>query len=112
MDKLPTSLSFFAGVHLIPSTSMVPNEGSSRKLIQRSNVLLPEPLRPMIQMTSRGATSTEIFLSTCKRPKNLSRSEILRIGIILAISSCEASLNDTLNVTQDDCHDPVNSRSD
>ena len=44
---------------LTPSTSTVPAVGSSRKLMQRSNVLLPEPDRPIRQIVSRGYTSSE-----------------------------------------------------
>ena len=36
------------------SISIVPADGSSRKFMQRKSVLLPEPLRPMMQTTSRG----------------------------------------------------------
>src|SRR5512134_1896227 len=97
---------------LIPSTSIVPNEGSSRKLMQRSRVLFPEPLRPMMQTTSRGETSAEMPLRTCSRPKYLSRFETLTIGIILTIPPGKARLDDALNIGQDDGHDPVEDRRD
>src|SRR6185436_12482472 len=97
----------------MPSTSMVPCEGSSRKLIQRSKVLLPDPLRPIRQTTSRGWISTEIFLSTCKRPKYLSRLETLTIGGMSAISSCQTSLDAALEKSEDQGHDPIkNGRND
>src|SRR5215211_5012386 len=93
---------------------MVPNDGSSRKLMQRSIVLFPDPLRPMMQTTSRGGTSIEIFLSTCRRPKYLSSLEILTIGwlsnAISAISFGEPRLDDALQVRQDKCHQPVKDR--
>src|SRR4030095_5924138 len=90
-----------------PSTSIDPKEGSSRKLIHRNSVLLPEPLRPIIHTTSRGATSTEICFSTCKRPKYLSRLEIRTMGTILSVSFSETAFDDPLNVGQDDRHHPV-----
>src|SRR5919108_1403212 len=106
------SLPFTLVSTFTPSTSIVPNEGSSRKLMQRSKVLLPDPLRPMIQTTSRGATSTEICFSTCKRPKYFSRLEILTMGAISAVSSGKACLDNPLNIRQNDGHHPIKYGSD
>src|SRR5215510_1203286 len=80
--------------------------------MQRSNVLLPEPLRPMRQTTSRGATSSEIFFSTCSRPKYLSRFEILTMGGISAFPFGEAGLDAALQVREHNGHDPIKDGSD
>src|SRR5215207_1643179 len=101
------SFPFAAASTFSPSTSMEPKDGSSRKLMHRNNVLLPEPLRPMIHTSSRGATSTEICFSTCKRPKYLSRLEIRTMGAILSVSSGETAFDDALHIGQDNCHNPV-----
>src|SRR6185295_14488003 len=67
----------------------------------------------MRQTTSRGAILAETLLSTCSRPKYLSRLDIWMMGVISTISSCEASLNNALNISQNDRHDPIkNSRHD
>jgi hypothetical protein len=42
-----------------PSNSMVPLSGRSNPLMQRSSVLFPEPLRPMIAATSPGSTVSD-----------------------------------------------------
>src|SRR5688572_26675613 len=96
----------------MPSTSMEPKDGSSRKLMQRSSVLLPDPLRPMMQTTSRAATSTETCFKTCRRPKYFSRFDILTIGAISAVSPGKACLDNPLNVRQNDGHHPIKYGSD
>ncbi|MNV00357.1 hypothetical protein D3C71_905170 [compost metagenome] len=47
-----------------PLSLMVPLLGCSKKLIQRSKVLLPEPDEPMILMTSPAFASSDIPFST------------------------------------------------
>src|SRR5690606_37772025 len=47
---------------------------ASSPLMQRRNVLLPEPLRPMMAMTSPSATTRLIPRSTTSEPKLLRRS--------------------------------------
>src|SRR5678815_2483540 len=93
-----------------PSTSIVPNEGSSRKLIQRNKVLLPEPLRPIRHTTSRGATSIETSLRTCRRPKYLSSLVTRTIGAILTVSFGKAGFDDALNIREDQRHYPIKER--
>jgi hypothetical protein len=65
---------FLVAETTIPSTSMVPRLGSSRKLMQRRNVLFPEPLRPMMHTTSLGLISSEIPSRTYSLPNHLCRS--------------------------------------
>src|SRR3989304_4839679 len=77
----------------MPSTSMLPCDGSSRKWIQRNKVLLPEPLRPMRQTTCFSGTSRLTLFSTCRRPKYLSRLEIFTMGGMLSLSFSEATLD-------------------
>src|SRR5690349_891602 len=98
------------------STSMVLCEECSCNLTQRYRVLLPEPLRPIRQTTWRSGTSRLIFLRTCNRPKNLSRLEILTMGVfaaILSISLGETFFKTTLQITEDQGHAPIeNGRHD
>ena len=56
-----------------PSRNTIPSLGSSRKLTQRSSVLLPEPLGPTTQIFSPAATSRLIPRRTCRRPNHLCR---------------------------------------
>src|SRR5688572_22285536 len=74
----------------MPSTSIDPWEGSSRKLMQRNKVLFPEPLRPIRQTTCFSGTSRLTLFSTCRRPKYLSRLEIFTMGGMLSLSFREA----------------------
>ena len=55
----------------MPSTSMVPDDGSSRKLMHRSNVLLPDPDRPKMTTTSPLCTSMLMPFRTSRCPKDL-----------------------------------------
>ena len=48
----------------MPSTRMEPPVGSSSRLQQRSNVLLPDPDGPMMKTSSCGATLRSIPRST------------------------------------------------
>jgi hypothetical protein len=49
-------------------------------LMQRRNVLFPDPLAPMIDTTSRGITSMEIPFSTSSDPNVLWRSLMRSTG--------------------------------
>ncbi len=51
-----------------PSTTICPAFGRSRKLMQRRNVLLPEPLAPMMLMTSPARADSDTPLSTSLSP--------------------------------------------
>src|SRR6185295_17192314 len=75
--------------------------------MQRSNVLFPEPLRPIMHTTSRGATSIETCFRTCKRPKYLSSLVICTIGAISAISPGKTAFDTTLQSCQNQRHDPI-----
>ena len=55
-----------------PSISTDPTVGSSRKLMQRSRVVLPLPERPMIMTASRCRTSRSTPRSTWLSPKYFS----------------------------------------
>jgi hypothetical protein len=46
-------MSTFGPIKSTPSTRMEPPDGSSSRLQQRSNVLLPEPDGPMMNTSSR-----------------------------------------------------------
>src|SRR6266481_3173305 len=59
------------GSNGLPSSSMVPLSGRSRPLMQRSRVLFPEPLRPMIATTSPGSTASDTPSSAWCAPKRL-----------------------------------------
>src|SRR3990172_4472148 len=90
-----------------PSTSIVPEDGSSKKLIQRKSVLLPEPLRPMIHTTSLRATSRLISCKTCRRPKILSRLEIFTMLDMLTISFGQVRFYPALEIAEDQGHHPI-----
>jgi NADH:ubiquinone oxidoreductase subunit H len=55
----------------MPQTSMVPLSITSSRSMQRSAVLLPEPLAPMIAIISPLATSNETPFKTWFEPKLL-----------------------------------------
>ena len=55
----------------MPQTSIVPLSICSSRSMQRSAVLLPEPLAPMIAIISPRATSNETPSSTWFEPKRL-----------------------------------------
>src|SRR5512135_2456519 len=85
---------------------MVPADGSSRKLMQRSSVLLPEPLRPMMQTTSRGITSRHMSLRTCSMLNHLCSPSTWTTGSAL-IGFPHASLDPTLDPGRDYGKDPI-----
>ena len=51
------------GSNGLPLNSMVPLSGHSSPLMQRSKVLFPEPLRPIIATTSPGSTASDTSVS-------------------------------------------------
>src|SRR5215204_2951600 len=68
------SMSTSGSVTSIPPTTTFPEVGSSRRLMQRSRVDLPDPDGPMTQTTSPGSTRTSMPRMTSRRPKYLWRS--------------------------------------
>src|SRR6266700_4855847 len=63
-----------------PSIEIDPPVGSSRRLQQRSSVLLPDPEGPMMNPSSCGNTSRSIPRSTSRWPKLLRSPRTSRIG--------------------------------
>src|SRR6516162_9203708 len=59
---------------------IVPCSYSSSRLVQRSSVVLPEPLGPITTTTSPGLTASETSRSTSTTPKRLRRPTISSIG--------------------------------
>src|SRR5437867_3161910 len=60
----------------MPSTRTVPRVGSSRRVMQRSSVLLPDPDGPITMITSPGRTRRFSPLRTSRSPNDLWRSSI------------------------------------
>ena len=65
-----------SGCNSAPATAIRPSSIISRPLMQRSSVLLPEPLLPMMAMTSPGSTSMSMPLRTSLSPKRFFTSVI------------------------------------
>src|SRR3954452_20170971 len=63
-----------------PSTKIAPLSGRSSWLMQRRNVLLPEPEGPMMHDTSPRGTSSETPASACSAPKYLCTSTAVTIA--------------------------------
>src|SRR3954454_949820 len=63
-----------------PSTKIAPLSGRSSWLMQRRNVLLPEPEGPMMHRTSPRGTSSETPASACSAPKYLCTSTAATIA--------------------------------
>ena len=59
---------------------MLPLLGISRKLMQRRNVLLPEPEAPIIDTTSPSWAVSETPFNTSKTPKFLCKSSTTTAG--------------------------------
>src|SRR3990170_646746 len=68
------STSISGSVMSMPSISTLPAVGTSRRLMQRSNVDLPDPDGPITQTTSPVSTRKSIPLSTSRSPKCLCSS--------------------------------------
>src|SRR5476649_696550 len=64
-----------------PSNSIVPRSGRSRPLMQRSSVLFPEPLRPMIATTSPGSIESDTSSSAWWLPNRLEMPFNAKSGI-------------------------------
>ena len=76
-----------------PPKLIVPMVGVSRKLIQRKKVLLPEPLRPRMEITSPLAAFSETPLMTSNEPKLLCRLSIFSTNeCIVMIDQSDCSL--------------------
>src|SRR5271163_3778823 len=69
------------GLKSSPANSMVPLSGRSSPLMQRSKVLFPEPLRPMIATTSPGSIASDTASSTRCVPKRLEMPFNAKMGI-------------------------------
>src|SRR5947208_11064754 len=67
-----------------PSTITLPEEGSSRRLRQRSSVDLPEPEGPMTNTSSRSASTRSTPFRTCRAPKCLWMPRASTIGTLAA----------------------------
>ncbi|KGC60457.1 hypothetical protein DM49_3934 [Burkholderia mallei] len=64
-----------------PPSVIAPEHGCSRKLMQRRNVLFPEPLEPMMLITSPAFARSEMPLSTSLSPNFLCRSSTVSLSI-------------------------------
>src|SRR5918998_330081 len=102
----------------MPSTSTLPEVGSSRRLMHRSSVLLPEPERPKMTTTSPGATSRLTPLRTSFTPNTLRTSRRLTIGLLVSMRTTvphvalpEPLLEPALEVGEDARQDPVDKGS-
>src|SRR5882724_8786343 len=72
-----------SGSNCAPATMIEPSSMVSRPLMQRSSVLLPEPLLPMMAITSPGSTSMLMPLRTSLSPKRFFTSVIAMSDIEL-----------------------------
>src|SRR5512143_827472 len=91
--------------------AIVPADGCSRKLRQRRNVLLPEPLRPIMTTTSRGITDSETPCKTCSIPNHLWSLSTVIIGSAF-ISVRHAAFQSALEPGRYDCQKPIHRRCD
>ena len=69
----------------ISSIKILPSVGSSRRLMERRKVLLPQPDGPMMATTSPFLTEVVMPFSTSLSPKRLRSPSILIISFILSI---------------------------
>ena len=74
-----------------PPTLTSPLSGVSKRLMQRRNVLLPEPLAPSMEMTSPWRASSDIPLRTEIAPKFLRRSVTLKAAASVAHQAVPSS---------------------
>src|SRR5262245_60870697 len=68
----------------MPSTTTLPDEGSSSRFKHRSSVDLPEPDGPITKTSSRSATRRSTPLRTCRAPKCLWMARASTIGPLSA----------------------------
>src|SRR5271166_2210165 len=68
-----------------PATVTTPSSGVSRRLMQRRNVLLPEPEEPRIETTSPSLAVSDMPLRTSSAPKRLRIPTTVRAGVSAAI---------------------------
>src|SRR5271166_3064483 len=68
-----------------PATVTTPSSGVSRRLMQRRNVLLPEPEEPRIETTSPSFAVSEMPLRTSSAPKRLRIPTTVRAGVSAAM---------------------------
>ena len=76
-----------------PATVTTPSSGVSSKLMQRRNVLLPEPDEPRIEITSPSFAVNDMPRSTSSRPKLLCIFSTVSAGVAAGMSyflSCDA----------------------
>ncbi len=85
----------------MPSTTMVPESGTSRPLMQRISTLLPEPDGPMTTTFSASATSRDTPLSASTVPKLLYMS---LTEIAFATAGPPVCWNDEKNTDQSSMH--------
>ena len=64
-----------------PATVTTPSSGVSSRLMQRRNVLLPEPDEPRIEITSPSLAVSEMPFSTSSWPKRLCMSSTVSAGV-------------------------------
>jgi hypothetical protein len=64
-------------------------------LIQRSSVVLPEPLGPITTTTSPELTESEMLRSTSRAPKRLETPSMASIGRRPEAACCSMTLEDT-----------------
>src|ERR1700712_3748506 len=83
-SRMAIALSCSSG---LPSTGSAPSWNTSSPLMQRSSVLLPEPLLPMMAMTSPRLTVRSMPLSTSFVPYDFRSAVIWTIGPALAMDA-------------------------
>src|SRR5271157_642848 len=64
-----------------PATETTPSSGVSSRLMQRRNVLLPEPEEPRIEITSPSFAVSDMPFSTSSGPKRLRIPATVRAGV-------------------------------
>src|SRR5262245_25444686 len=76
----------------MPSTTTLPDDGSSSRFRQRSRVDLPEPDGPITNTSSRSATRRSTPFSTCRAPKCLWSPRASTIGPFIRLGSATVQL--------------------
>src|SRR3954447_11539435 len=94
--------------------SRQPSSGTSSRLMQRSRVLLPDPLGPMITTTSPRAISRSMPASAARVPKRLRMPDNRKTGP--SIGSSMATRGSAFEILDQDrariAHQEVDQRSD